>query len=72
MIKGEMRTMEIMEMCHNVQSDHPIDNILGDIEKGVITRSHAANFCEHCSFISSIEPFKVDDALRNPNWVVAM
>jgi hypothetical protein len=21
-------------VCHNVQKDHPIDNILGDIEKG--------------------------------------
>jgi hypothetical protein len=46
-------------VCHNVQSDLPVDNILGDIEKGVITRSHLANFCEHCSFISSIEPFEV-------------
>jgi hypothetical protein len=24
---------------HNVQIDHPVDNILGDIKKGVITRS---------------------------------
>jgi hypothetical protein len=32
-------------VCHNVQRDHPIDNILGDIEKGVTTRSHIANFC---------------------------
>jgi hypothetical protein len=29
---------------HNVQRDHPVDNILGDIEKGVTTRSRAANF----------------------------
>jgi hypothetical protein len=32
---------------HNVQRDHPVDNIIGDIEKGVTTRSRAANFCEH-------------------------
>jgi hypothetical protein len=25
-------------VCHNIQRDHPVDNILGDIEKGVITR----------------------------------
>jgi hypothetical protein len=46
-------------LCHNVQRDHPIDNILGDIEKGVTTRSRVANFCEHYSFVSSFEPFKV-------------
>jgi hypothetical protein len=56
----------------NVQRDHPIDNILGDMEKGLTTRSRVANFCEHYSFVSSSEPFKVEDALRDPDWVVAM
>jgi hypothetical protein len=31
----------------NIQKDHPVDNILGSISKGVTTRSHLANFCEH-------------------------
>jgi hypothetical protein len=56
----------------NIQRDHPVDNILGDIEKGVIIRSRIANFCEHYSFISFFKPFKVEDALRDPYWVVAM
>jgi hypothetical protein len=56
----------------NVQRDHPIDNILGDIKKGVTTRSRVANFCEHYSFAPSFEPFKVEDALHDPDWVVAM
>jgi hypothetical protein len=59
-------------VCQNIQRDHPIDNILGDIEKGVTTRSRVANFCEHYSFVSSFEPFKVEDTLRDPDWVVAM
>jgi hypothetical protein len=54
-------------VCQNVQRDHPVDNILGDIEKGVTTRSCVANFCEHYSFVSSFEPFKVEDALRDPD-----
>jgi hypothetical protein len=33
----------------NIQRDHPVDNILGDIRKGVITRSYIAMFCEHYS-----------------------
>jgi hypothetical protein len=36
-----------------VQRDHPADNILGDIKKGVTTRSHVANFCQHYSFVCS-------------------
>jgi hypothetical protein len=55
-----------------VQCDHPVNNILGAIEKGVTTRSHVATFCEHYSFVSSFEPFKVEDALRDVDWVVAM
>jgi hypothetical protein len=56
----------------NVQRDHSIDNILGGIKKGVTTRSHVGDFWEHYSFVSSFEPFKVKDALRDPDWVVTM
>jgi hypothetical protein len=59
-------------VCHNVQKDHPIDNLLGDIEKGITTRSRVTNFYEHYSFVSSFEFFKIEDALRDLNWVVAM
>jgi hypothetical protein len=31
-----------------------------------------ANFCEHYSFVSSIEPFKIEEALQDPDWVLAM
>jgi hypothetical protein len=56
----------------NVQRDHPVDNILDDIKNGVITRSHVTKFCEHYSFVSSFESFKVEDALRDPDWMVAI
>jgi hypothetical protein len=55
-----------------IQRDHPVNSILGDIHKGVTTRSRVAHFCEHYSFLSSIEPYRVEDALRNPDWVLAM
>jgi hypothetical protein len=42
----------------NVQRDHPVDNILGDVEKGVTTRLRVANFCEHYSFVSSLSLFR--------------
>jgi hypothetical protein len=49
-----------------------VDNILGDIKKGVTTRSCVANLCKHYSFVSSLEPFNVEDALCDLDWVVAM
>jgi hypothetical protein len=55
-----------------IERDHPVNSILGDIYKGVTTRSRVAHFCEHYSFVSSIEPYKIDDALRDPDWVMAM
>jgi hypothetical protein len=55
-----------------IQRNHPVDQILGDISKGVMTRSRLANFCEHYSFVSSIEPFRVEEALQDLDWVLAM
>jgi hypothetical protein len=55
-----------------IQRDHPVNTILDDIQKGVTTRSRVAHFCEHYSFVSSIEPYRVEDALRDSDWVLAM
>jgi hypothetical protein len=55
-----------------IQRDHPVNSILGDIHKGVTTRSRVAHFCEHYPFVSSIEPYRVEDALRDLDWVLAM
>jgi hypothetical protein len=51
------------QVCTNIQRDHLVDQILGDISKGVTTHSRIANFCEHYSFVSSIESFMVEEAL---------
>jgi hypothetical protein len=55
-----------------IQRDHLVNSILGDIHKGVTTRSWVAYFCEHYSFVSSVVPYKIEDALRDLDWVVAM
>ena len=49
-----------------------MDHIIGDIQRGVQTRSRLASFCEHFSFMSSIEPNKIDEALRDVDWVNAI
>jgi hypothetical protein len=49
-----------------------VDQILGDISKRVTTCSCIANFYEHYSFVSSMEPFSLEEALQDPDWVMAM
>ena len=52
--------------------DYPLDTIIGDISRGVQTRSRLASFYEHFLFVSSIEPKKIDEALKDVYWVNAM
>jgi hypothetical protein len=56
----------------SVQRDHPADNIIGSIRRGVTTCSRLANFCEHYSFVSMLEPLRVEEALDDADWVMAM
>jgi hypothetical protein len=56
----------------NVVRDHPLDYIIGDISKSVQTRSRLALFCYHFLFVSSIESKKIDEALKDVDWVNAM
>jgi hypothetical protein len=51
---------------------HPLDQIIGGIQSGVQTRSRLASFCEHSSFVSLEEPKKIEDALKDSDWVNVM
>jgi len=57
---------------HAIAKDHPVDQIMGDISKGVQTRSRVASFFEHYSFVSSFESNREDEALMDPDWVNTM
>jgi hypothetical protein len=56
----------------SIARDHPLDQIIGGIQSGVQTRSRLASFCEHYSFVSLEEPKKLEDALKDSDWVNAM
>jgi hypothetical protein len=43
--EGSRTRLPYQRVCQMVQRDHPVDNILGDIKKGVTTRSRVATFC---------------------------
>ena len=48
------------------------DNVIGQVQKGVSTRSTLNQFCEHMAFVSQTEPKTVVDALEDSNWITAM
>ena len=68
----EQEAFEHPRIRQIIQRDHPVDNILGSLRKGVTTRSHLVNFCQYYSFVSSLEPLKVEQALGDPDWVMTM
>jgi hypothetical protein len=56
----------------NIARDHPLDSIIGNISRGVQRRSRLASFYEHFSFMLSIKPKKIDEALKDVDWVNTM
>ena len=54
----------ILQPTH-IARDHPLDTIIGDISRGVQTRSRLTLFYEHFSFVSSIKPKKIDEVLKD-------
>jgi hypothetical protein len=70
--EGSRKRLSHSIVYQTIQKDHTVDNILGDIKKGVTTRSRIANFCKRYSFVSSMKPFMVEDTLQDLDWLVAM
>jgi hypothetical protein len=56
----------------NIVRDSPLDQIIGGIQSCVQTRSRLASFCEHYSFVSLEEHKKIEDALKDSDWVNVM
>ncbi|GJX47318.1 retrovirus-related pol polyprotein from transposon TNT 1-94 [Tanacetum coccineum] len=58
-----------------VTKDHPLDNIIGELERPVSTRlqlHEQALFCYYDAFLSSVEPKTYKDALTQSCWIEAM
>ncbi|KAL8093193.1 hypothetical protein AgCh_035182 [Apium graveolens] len=62
---------ELPKAIHTIKS-HPLDNVLGDLKKGVQTRSQVQNVVNHLSFLSQIEPKTAKEALLDEDWISAM
>jgi len=48
-----------------------LENIIGDISKGVVTRN-ISNFCMTVAFVSQIEPKNIEEALQDDQWCITM
>ena len=70
--EDEQEAIEHPRLSQTIQRDHPVDNIPRSLQKGVTTHSHLAKFCQYYLFVSTLEPLKVEQALGDPDWVMAM
>ena len=52
--------------------DYPLENVLGDIRKGVSTRSQVSNFCGFTALVSQIEPKTIKEAIVDKFWTLPM
>ncbi|GJT92374.1 retrovirus-related pol polyprotein from transposon TNT 1-94 [Tanacetum coccineum] len=55
--------------------DHPLDNIIGELERPVSTRlqlHEQALFCYYDAFLTSVEPKNYKDTLNQACWIEAM
>jgi hypothetical protein len=56
----------------SIARDHLLDQIICGIQSAVQTRLRLTSFYEHYSFVSLEEPKKIEDALKDSDWVNAM
>ncbi|XP_022843199.1 uncharacterized protein LOC111366733 [Olea europaea var. sylvestris] len=56
------------EPSSRVKSNHPKDNIIGDLDKGMRLRKRVLNNLAYTSYVSQVEPKKVEEALSDECW----
>nr|KYP40055.1 hypothetical protein KK1_038613 [Cajanus cajan] len=52
--------------------NHPLENIIGDISKGITTKHSLKEACNNIVFVSKIEVKNIDEALNHEHWINAM
>jgi hypothetical protein len=68
-----MKTRREPPSSPDTQSKYHVgDKILNNVSKGVQTRRRVCFFCQHTSFVSSIEPMKANEALQDPNRLIVV
>jgi len=55
-----------------IPRDLSVENIIGQIKKGVSTHSIVSIYCRHSTFVSQVEPKSIEETLNDEKWVAAM
>lgn len=63
--------IEIQPVRH-LRNPHSIDQIIGDKEIGIQTRPSVYSNMDFGCHVSQIEPKKIDEALKDNHWLIAM
>ena len=68
------KTPEPSSVPTHIQKNHPLTNVIGDVQEGMKTRKKNINFLEMTKayYTSSIEPKNVTEALKDQVWINAM
>jgi len=77
LVDYEKQLIENMQQCElpkewRIPRDLSVENIIGQINRGVSTRRIVANFCNHTTFVSNVEPKSINEALKDEHWIAAM
>lgn len=70
---GSSAALELPRL-HVWTKDHPPNQVIGNLNAGVQTRSAASiqNECHFSAFISVVEPKSIKEALEHADWITAM
>nr|KYP55915.1 Retrovirus-related Pol polyprotein from transposon TNT 1-94 [Cajanus cajan] len=71
-IETTKKTSEQLPKEWKTSKDLSIENIIGNIAKGVSTRRSIKNICNTMAFVSQVKPKIINEALHDEHWLMAM
>ncbi|GKE17405.1 retrovirus-related pol polyprotein from transposon TNT 1-94 [Tanacetum coccineum] len=66
---------QVQPSTHIWTKDHPLDQVIGDLSKLVMTRQRLQTYYEVCMYaltISTIEPKNIKEAMADHSWIESM
>ncbi|XP_073133517.1 uncharacterized protein [Henckelia pumila] len=64
--------VNIDDLDYRWNMNHPQDLVIGNPSNPVKIRGQVLNLFMHSSFISQVEPKKIDESLTDPSWIESM
>ncbi|VFQ96750.1 unnamed protein product [Cuscuta campestris] len=61
-----------LPIAWRTHKNHPLDQVIGCINRGVSTRNSLRDTVGHMAFVSQIEPTTISEAINDEHWTLAM